>query len=131
MIANFSEFLNWCGELLRDPTDPIPVRLYFANLLPAIEFSQCIGAFHALSELTKTCSASQIESNLPLLLRLTNRVDEVPVLMNCTLLRKFRVKLSSRILLRFLPVKVRRIRGTISFFEQRAHLIDPRQGVAC
>ncbi|KAF7797405.1 hypothetical protein EIP86_008600 [Pleurotus ostreatoroseus] len=95
MIAKFSGFLQWCEELVQDPTDPI----------------SCIGAFQVLSELTKTGSAAQIESNLSALLRLTNRVDKAEVLASCTLLRKYRIKLVSRILLRLLPARTKRARG--------------------
>ncbi|KAJ3549188.1 hypothetical protein NM688_g5206 [Phlebia brevispora] len=95
MTAKFPAYLQWCAELMDKPTDPIP----------------CIGALHVLSELTKAGSATLIKSNLPALFSLIDRVDEVDVLKNCTLLRKFRVKLSSRILLRLLPARARRSRA--------------------
>ncbi|PSR74805.1 hypothetical protein PHLCEN_2v9519 [Hermanssonia centrifuga] len=97
MNAKLPAFLQWSIEIMHDPKEP------FA----------CIGSLQVLSELCKTAFGEQIESHFSAILQIASLIDENPVLTNNTLMRKFRIKLASRVLLRLLPSRIvpRRSRG--------------------
>ncbi|GJE97138.1 tubulin folding cofactor D C terminal domain-containing protein [Phanerochaete sordida] len=89
--ARLPAFLEWATVALKDRDS-----LFLS-----------VGALQVICDLAKTGSTSQVLPHAPLLLEIARTVESNEMLMGNTLVRKFRIKLLSRVLLRLLPPRRR------------------------
>ena len=82
-----------------------------------------MGILRVLCEVVKLGSAEQIHSQKEQLLKVALILGENQSLMGNTLIRKFRTKLVSRIIIRLLPAKTRRLRAKGDYHYRCALLV--------
>ncbi|OCH86383.1 TBCD protein [Obba rivulosa] len=82
-------FLQWSISTIQASVDPFP----------------CIGLLLAICEIVKSGSADQVKSHLSQLMKLAGILEQQKSLTSNTVVRKFRTKLVSRVVLRLLPAR--------------------------
>ena len=81
--------------------------MFMSLPLLIISYEQSVGSLQVVCELVKAGSTSQVIPHAPLLLDIARSVESNKALTNNTLVRKFRIKLLSRVVLRLLPPRRR------------------------
>ncbi|KIP05393.1 hypothetical protein PHLGIDRAFT_119907 [Phlebiopsis gigantea 11061_1 CR5-6] len=114
--TKFPDFLRWTVD----------------GLQSSHQFFSTIGALEVVCELLKSGSISHVSPHMGLLSDLAIAVNENKALMNNTLVRKYRIKLISRIVLRLLPPrrtsKGRKGKALVSTSEQLVEDEDDEDG---
>ncbi|KAF8158379.1 TBCD protein [Crassisporium funariophilum] len=92
--SGFHDFIQWSQAFLRESTDVITA----------------MGILQVLCEVVRSGSVEQVQTERAELLSISHIIQETPVLVNNSLLRKWKTKLISRIALRVLPTSSRTTR---------------------
>ncbi|EMD39955.1 hypothetical protein CERSUDRAFT_45983 [Gelatoporia subvermispora B] len=110
MSAKLPDFLRWSVSSIQTSVDPF----------------SCVGLLQAICEVVKSGSAGQVKAHLSQLMDLASVVEQQIILTANTVVRKFRIKLISRIILRLLPARASaaRLRGRALSADAQEALIN-------
>lgn len=111
MISKLPTFLMWCKDLAVQSIDIFSVCLNDFNHARWPNIIQVMGTLRVLCEAAKSGAAELVQEHLPSFLEITKVVSESKKLMSNTVIRKLRTKLVSRVVLRLLPARTRKLRG--------------------